>query len=461
MARRKQSKISKFNNSSTGSKIFIFIAFVIGVYVFASIVSYVTSTKTKFYEVTMGSNAESSSTSFRGLAIRKEKKTFANSNGYVEYFIREASRISKNTTLYGLDSSNKFSDTLNKIKNEKQELSKENIASLVDLLSEYSEDYSNESFSDVYDYKSSLNSTVIDLINTNSIKKIAQQTNSEISLNKAENTGIVLYRSDGMEKLKPNKVASRMFDEKRYHQSINTSGKKLNKGDMIYKTITDDEWSIAIKLGPKEIKKYKKRTGVKIKFTKDNVETTANIDIKKGKDNRKYGILTLSKYVVRYAKSRFVDIQIIDAVETGLKIPKTALVKKQLYIIPKEYALFGGNADDISFTVKHHDTGKTEVIYPAIANKDVYNYYISTTQIDKGDTLIAPNSNNEYMVSKTKTFNGVYNINSGYTIFVMVRILSETDEYYIVESKNNYGLAIYDHIVLEGKSINENQIISQ
>ena len=55
----------------------------------------------------------------------------------------------------------------------------------------------------------------------------------------------------------------------------------------------------------------------------------------------------------------------------------------------------------------------------------------------------------------------LYNINNGYTVFVQVTILGETDEYYIVESGEKYGLSVYDHIVLDSSKVKENQIIFQ
>ena len=47
----------------------------------------------------------------------------------------------------------------------------------------------------------------------------------------------------------------------------------------------------------------------------------------------------------------------------------------------------------------------------------------------------------------------------GYAVFKQIHILCESDEYYIVESGNSYGLANYDHIALVGKDVRENDIV--
>ena len=54
---------------------------------------------------------------------------------------------------------------------------------------------------------------------------------------------------------------------------------------------------------------------------------------------------------------------------------------------------------------------------------------------------------------------GVYNINKGFAVFRQVKILCESDEYYIVESGNEYGLSNYDHIALVGKNVREDDVV--
>lgn len=458
MARRKK-KTLKFKQGSGTGKLLVLSMIVVGIFIIVEIFNYLTSDKVAFYEVTYGSNAESSSTSFKGIALRKEKVVTSQDTGYIEYFIKESSRISKNSYLYGVDSSRKFSKTLNDIKKEKIKLSDENVSSVNDLLHEYSDDCANDTFYEVYDFRSNLNSTVMNLISSNAISTLAKKTGANITINKPLYTGIVLYRTDGLEKLKKRQLSRKLFDEESHHEKIITSGTKVKQGDNIYKVITNDEWSIAVPFTDEQAKKYKKRNGVRLKFTKDNVETTANISVKKGSDGSKFGVLTLSKYVVRYAKSRFINIQILDDVEKGLKIPKSSLVKKELYAVPKNCFMQGKNSNNPGITIKHSD--KNDVIYPSISYSDDKYYYLSSSYVKLGDQIIKPESSEIYVVSKKKKVNGVYNINSGYTVFIMVNILSDSDDYYIVQSESNYGLAVYDHIVLDGDSVKEKQIINQ
>jgi hypothetical protein len=86
--------------------------------------------------------------------------------------------------------------------------------------------------------------------------------------------------------------------------------------------------------------------------------------------------------------------------------------------------------------------------------------YIDTNaELSKGDVLVMPNSSERYTVEGTAELNGVYNVNTGYTTFRYVDILSEKNGYYFVTSGSTYGLQVYDQIVLNASLVKENQVI--
>ena len=86
---------------------------------------------------------------------------------------------------------------------------------------------------------------------------------------------------------------------------------------------------------------------------------------------------------------------------------------------------------------------------------------VSREDIREGDVLIKPESNDTYTVGKTKSLQGVYNINKGYAVFKEVDILCENDEYYIVREGDSYGLYNYDHIVQDGSSVSPEEVVFQ
>lgn len=435
----------------------------ISIYLFINIVIYFTTERTSYYEVVAGSNSEEVNTTFTGIAIRDEIIKYADTSGYIDYYVREGSRISNNTTLYSIDSTGQLDELLSKTASENSNLTEENINTISDLLYDFSNNFDEMNFSDTYNFKSSIKGTVVDLINMNSLQKLAKESGDSFSINKAGVSGIVLYRVDDYETLTSKELKATDFDKVAYTSAKFSSGDKVEKSTPIYKAVNDEQWSIAVPLTKAQIKKYKKITGIKLKFLKDGLTTTANFEIIKGADNKKYGIISLAKYMVRYVNDRFLDVQIIDDTITGLKIPKSSLVTKSLYVIPKKYGAVGGDSEKIGFNRQMQTEGKTtnEFYYPTIAYSDKNNYYVSTKLFEEGDILIAMDSTEVYSIGKTQDFIGVYNINNGYTVFVRINILDTTDEYYIVESGDTYGLAVYDRIVLDGNSVSENQIIFQ
>ena len=85
--------------------------------------------------------------------------------------------------------------------------------------------------------------------------------------------------------------------------------------------------------------------------------------------------------------------------------------------------------------------------------------YLDMESVKEGDILLKPESSETFSVKETRSLKGVYNINKGYAQFKQIKILSESDEYYIIEEGNKYGLSNYDHIVLDGDSVKEYDVV--
>ena len=90
-------------------------------------------------------------------------------------------------------------------------------------------------FSDLYSFKSTIRGTVVDLINMNSLEKLAKDNGESFSINKAEVSGIVLYRVDDFETIKPKKLKNSDYDKSEYIAALFSSGDKITKGAPIYK----------------------------------------------------------------------------------------------------------------------------------------------------------------------------------------------------------------------------------
>lgn len=467
--RKRKKKVVKFN-SPISINIGIVVFGLILIYILINAVIYFTTEKTKYYEVVTGSNAKGINTSYVGIAMRNEIIEYANQTGYVDYFIREGSRVSKNSTLYSIDSTGNLNQLLSKAGEDYSNMTDENMQTISNLLYDYSNNYDDMDFSDVYDFKSTLKGSIVDLLNMNSLQRLAKKNGGNFAIEKSAATGIVLYRVDDFETLTSKKLKASMFDKSLYNSALFSSGDKIEKGAPVYKTINSDEWSIAVQLTKKTAREYKKEAkerksdyaNIKIKFLKDGLNTTANIKVVRGTDKKYYGVITLSKYVVRYATDRYIDIEIVNTPKNGYKVPKSSIVSNDLYVIPAKYSTKGKNDNNVGFNVQSSDRnkGESKIYYPPIAYADDENYYVSRLYFNDGEVITKPDSHETYVIGHTRKFMGAYNINNGYTVFTVVSILDSTDEYNIIKIMD-YSLKIYDRIVLDASKVTENQVIYQ
>lgn len=147
----------------------------------------------------------------------------------------------------------------------------------------------------------------------------------------------------------------------------------------------------------------------------------------------------------------------------GLKIPVTSLASKDFFVVPEDFLTKGGESQEDGFMVEvAGEEGVTSQFVEAMLyHKEDGKYYIDTNmeQIKAGSYLLKPESSERYLVGETQPLEGVYNINKGYAVFRKVEILERNEDYCIVSDESPYGLAVYDHIVLDSSTVHENDII--
>lgn len=435
-------------------------------YIIVNVIVYIARDKVSFYEVVPGTSAADENYSYtNALILRNETVYYSDSTGYINFYVRESSRLSAGTTLYSIDKTGAVTSLLSSEEADLT-LSDEDIASIQTDLSDFTHNFDELSFIDVYDFKSTLEGTIIESVNSSALESIYDQLGDSESnsfhIGESEAAGIVEYTIDNYETFESEDVTADDLDTGNYVKAGFESGDLVSESDPIYKLISSEKWNIVIALDDDEVEKYSDTSVVTVKFLKDDITSRANFEIFTGADGGSYALLTLYNYMIRYASDRYIDIQIVEDEVTGLKIPKTSLVSKDFYIIPLEYAVLGGESDDYGFMVQTYDDDgevTTQFMEPDIFYEDDEYYYIDTEAFDEGTVIVGEDTSETYALSETATLVGVYNINNGYTKFVQVNILAETDEYYIVESETTYGLVIYDHIILDSSTVSDNQVI--
>ena len=458
---RRVVKYKKRRNVNVGVLIFasIFIYFIM------YIVMFFTRDRISVYEVVYGQTAESSNKYYEGLIIRDETVFYAANAGYLNCFVREGEKVAVGSTVYTIDENGSITQLLQESLSETDRLTDENYASIKNMISEFSLNYSDTTFNSVYDFKVDIDAALLEYVNLNTINDIISSMSNQslalFNMVKAEKSGIITYSVDGYEGKDTNSLLPKDFNKENYTKSSYKSNDLIAAGSPVYKTINSEKWDILIELSEDDVRKYAEDTRIKIRFEEGGVTAVGDFEIIYI-GGQAYGRISLEQYMVRYASERFVNIQIVEKSIEGLKIPKTALVTLDFFIIPERFATYGGNTSDVGFLVERYDEDgnkSVEYINPAIYEfLDGY-YYVSTEVFTSGQNLVLEDNSEKYTISAKSSLTGVYNINNGYCVFRDVNILATTNNYYIIESGTSYGLLVYDHIVLDSATVKENQVV--
>lgn len=461
--RRRTRKVVSINHYRVRLNMGVFIFSVIFLYMIISIGIYLTRERISIYEVSVQGSLTRSK-SYTSLILRQEEVSYATGSGYVNYYIREGGRAGVGDVIYTLDESGHLSELL--FSNGKQSLKESNLSSLKSGLTSYCMSYDPLKFDEIYNMKIEMDYEVLELANSSNIANLEQVIQAQIGgaflQGTASKTGTISYYVDGYENYTPEQVTADDFKNPYSKRSVK-SGELLTNGSEIYKTVTSDNWYLIFPLTEEDITDYRNQSALTIRVEKDGFELTGEFSIFSNETGT-FGQLSIRNYMIRYLSERFLTFEIQESVETGLKIPKTSLVEKNFYIIPKEYLIT--NAENQSgFLVDGYNVEKQEqessFVIPVIYSSDEEYYYVSVDDFSVGTFLNQTSTNTRYQIGATTSLKGVYTVNQGYTVFRLIEILTENDEYYIVKTDTRYGLSLYDHIILNSKTVEENQVIYQ
>ena len=452
-------KYKKPKNINIGIIIFI----IIFIYIIFNVFSYLTSEHVSVYEVRQGTIAENNT--YTGLILRNETVYNSDYSGYVDYYLRDATKASYNTLVYSVDESGDIADKIKSASSDDIDLSQKSFSNIQDTMGTYVSSYNSNSFYSVYDFKEELEAQLMEIVNQNALDSISDyvtnaEGNNSFHQVTAIEPGIVAYYIDGFENVTTDSFTPDMLNVLNYKKNNLKQNTSISAGDAVYKLLTNEEWHIVIQVADSIYEKLAsdKDGVVKIKFKKDNTTCWAYYSCKQI-DSAYYIILDLRNNMIRFANDRYNEIELLMDEQSGLKIPNTAITSKDFFIVPKTYFLKGGDSNSLGILVSGSD-GTTSFVNTTIYYATDDNYYIDEDEILTGSVIKKSDSNETYTISDMDSLDGVYNINKGYAIFKQIDILFQNKEYAIVRTGTDYGLSLYDHIALEGNKVQENDLIN-
>ena len=465
-----QNKVKKYRkplNLNIGMIIFA----VIFIYVLACVVLYFQTGHIVRYEVKKGALATNKI--YRGVVIRDEMVVDANSAGYISYYANEGERVAVNDLVYVVDETGRLNEALTSASTDENTLSEKDLLEFRNDLINFSHGFDGKEFSAVYETKNSLKSTVQKLANVNMLERVEQlNTGSGVAsiVNRAyaSRTGVVGYWIDGYEMLLPEQVTEEVFDKKAYENKKvqMLSNTLLEKGEAAYKISTNENWSIVIPVeNAQRGAELEALEYIKVRFLKNQYESWGATKLLHNGDGKHYLQLSFTNSMITFAGDRFLEIELLLNDDTGLKIPNSAIVDKEFFLIPEAYVTPEGDRGKgqvLKQYVMENGEVSSKLYEISLYSYDEASgeYYVDASILEAENVLLKEDGQDTFVVSKRATLTGVYNVNNGYADFRQISILSQNEEYAIVKANTRYGLNVYDYIALNADTVKDDQFIN-
>ena len=437
---------------------------IIFIYILINFLVYARKTKVSIYEV-QGDNISTES-KFPGIALRTENIISSDYAGYINYYIQNGKRSAKNGVIFSVDEG---SSLYNEIigKTGVDQLQDNDIKSIKNVIYGYLDDYSGFRFDEVAEFKQEISDTIYELVNDTSIenmKAIASMgSTSSFHVRRAEAAGVISYKNDALCGIDFDNVTDEMFNTSYDLKTVNMRSNGLVlAGENICRIVTDENWKIAVKIPEKLYISLLEEETVSVYINDYYLPVECGLTtVQRGASY--YAVLSLDKYMPMYIDERVLSVEFESSVEGGLKVPLSAIAKKEFYLVP--LSLFVENEQYTGQVLLKEGYSSEDgspiyiPVYPPKYFSDANYAYIDMSLLNEGDVLDNPETGEHFRVGLTNTIEGVYNVNKGYYQFVKIERLRQNNEYAIVKKNTKDGLNLYDHIALDASVAKDQAII--
>ena len=431
---------------------------VIFVYLFATVFMYTTRQRVSIYEVRLGSISRD--TTYMGVALREETVVHSELSGYIYYLQSPRSRVRYGSQLFAISpSSLQLEEALIEEQESIYQGARTDYQNLVLRSQHFNENFSLQRFSMIYAFRDEILYVPAEEIARRKIAEIdAIETASQglAEIISASQDGILVLRIDGMENITKENFTAEIFDRTNYEFTSLQDEMRVEAGSPVYKMVTSESWGILIHIDH-DMASYlggMPWVNIRLELDQENLWAVPTI-IRHG--NQYFAYLSLDSAMVRYAEERFLNIELLLEEPQGLKIPRSAVIEKEFFLVPQRFL----SVTEAGGFVVHVLSGETIVprtVTPYRVTAEGY-YYLDTLQFERGSLLVDLETEATFTLRGTSSLPGVFNINRGYAIFRPITVLSENYEYFIVREGDPHGLVNFDRIVRDGRSVRELEVV--
>lgn len=449
-------KQSKFN-------IAILILLAVLVYLVVCVYSFFSKEQVVGYEVREGVLVEDSR--YEAVIMREEKLILSEATGYVNYFVAERERIGVGNLVYTLDESGTIMDYTATANLSENSLTKEQKDEFRSVLDDFVKKYDSHHLKSLYQLDNTLQNHTQKIANNNLLKDLSKisSLNGLVKYHYAQETGNVAYWTDGLENLTATEVTSALFTDTDYVQNQLSGNRLVAAGEPVYKLFNSEKWSIAFPVTDTAVaQKYLEEEVVEVTFLKNDISIWGTVSLVPNTLGETVVVLSFQSAGINFVNDRFLEIEISTDDEVGLKIPVSAIVQKEFMLVPEEYVRYVEEEDAYYINMESYmETGERSIRKLEVTPYSLKDgkYYLDDINLTLGARLIKADSDETYAVSEKATLTGVYNMNKGYADFKQITVKQQNEMYAIVESNTQYGLNVYDYIVLNAGAVSENDFI--
>lgn len=457
-------------------------------YMLITVFLYVTSSHVTSYQVTSGTLAKNPVCT--ALAIRSEEIVTSDQTGYIRYLAPDSTKVRKNGNVYAIGDS--------KLQTAEIPLSTDQLKKIQKKTDEFSNSFDSSDFYDTYSFKyqlegimiaeNNLTSAPAEEFENESSEEEPQYDENGLPAVKGSNSiaignqtictapsaGLVAYYTDGYEDKTTENLSLEDFNQKSYQKKDLITTEELTSGTCVYKLITSDNWTLMVPISDRIASRLSGRSYIQVKFQSDGKSQNGQLSIVEI-DGQKIAKIDLKNGMIRYASSRFLDVELVINTTIGLKIPTSSIVTKAFYLIPSSYLTYGGNNNEKGFlkqVITDEEDRSTEFVSATIYKNDAEEEeeetvpvktpycYVDKETLQEGDVLCKPDSSETFTVGEIDYLDGVYCMNKGYAVFRRIDTLQSNEEFCLVKKDTLYGLSEFDQIVLEGESVQEEDILT-
>lgn len=460
----KNNKIIKFNKDI---KFNIAGAVVVAVFLYVVITLIISLKKEPVTTYNVNKTDINNNITIEGLAVREELVLNSEKSGYVCYYIRDGEKVMKNSVVCTIDETGQVYNTISDAESYDGLLTSDDYNEVRNLISLYKISYKDVSFYNAYNFENTLNNKVLELTNEVLMQQVGQGGQNALASVSSPESGLVTYYIDGYENYDITGVKKGDFDKSNYKKETLKTGDIISSGTPVVKIMPSEKWNIILPITDDQaasINSVYNEEGARLNFKINNSSYNISMpfDIINSSDG-KYLNISLDKYMLNFMSERFVTVEIILEGDSGLKVPVSAITKKEVFQIPVSFLSGGGNQSSnikLNVQVMGEDNEVTiKQVTPIIYMTDDEYCYVDPLAFDDTDVILNIDTNESLAVSLIPriSIDGVYSANRGIAEFRMVTILKTIDDFALV--KSDEWLNIYDNIILDSSKVHENQII--